>query len=31
MCEEPATNIIEGKELLIHKIILEEAHEEINQ
>lgn len=30
-CDEPVTNIIEGKELLIHKIILEEAHEEINQ
>ncbi len=31
-CDEPVINILEGKELLIHKIILEEpAHEEINQ
>jgi hydrogenase nickel incorporation protein HypA/HybF len=31
LCGEPVSNITEGKELLIHKIILEEpAHEEIN-
>jgi len=30
-CGEPVANITEGKELLIHKIILEEEHEEVNQ
>ena len=31
-CGEPVGNVTEGKELLIHKIILEEPeHEEVNQ
>ena len=32
LCEKPASKIVEGRELLINRIILEEpAHEEINQ
>jgi hydrogenase nickel incorporation protein HypA/HybF len=32
VCDAPASNIIEGKELLIHKIIFEElAHEKVNE